>query len=144
MWTRAQNFQPLPSLKFSDFAGGKVQLSKKVAADSRKAQRKWSKKERDDKAKDLSGWWLPGQSSKRPAGILNSLGDTGGKKAKMSVLETSRLDWDAFKSEEGFAEELAVHGRGRGGYVERRKFLKRVDHRQFDLEKAVRLANMRH
>lgn len=98
-----------------DFAGEKVWVSKKVSADSREAKsylRNWSykTKERDDK-----GWSLPGQSSKRPAGILRVLGDTGGKKAKMSSLEKSRLDWDAFKSEEGIAEELAIDNRGRGG-----------------------------
>lgn len=79
---------------------------------------------------------LPGQRSKRPAGILRILCDTGGKKAKMSSLEKSRLDWDAFKSEEGIAEELAIHNSGRGGEVERTKSLERVGHRQFELEKA--------
>ncbi|CAB1459449.1 unnamed protein product [Pleuronectes platessa] len=39
----------------------------------------------------------------------------GGKKQKMSTLEKSKMDWDAFKSEEGITEELAIHNRGREG-----------------------------
>eukprot|EP00066_Takifugu_rubripes_P030579 XP_011619845.1 PREDICTED: craniofacial development protein 1-like [Takifugu rubripes] len=74
------------------------------------------------------------------SGILSHI---GGKKSKMSTLEKSKMDWDAFKSEEGITEELAIHNRGREGYVERKNFLERVDHRQFELEKAVRLSNMK-
>ncbi|CAG5958586.1 unnamed protein product [Menidia menidia] len=44
--------------------------------------------------------------------ILNRI---GGKKQKMSTLEKSKMDWDAFKSEEGITEELAIHNRGREG-----------------------------
>lgn len=45
--------------------------------------------------------------------ILNRI---GGKKPKMSTLEKSKMDWDAFKSEEGITEELAIHNRGKEGY----------------------------
>lgn len=43
------------------------------------------------------------------------LGQIGGKKSKMSTLEKSKMDWDAFKSEEGITEELAIHNRGKEG-----------------------------
>jgi len=46
--------------------------------------------------------------------ILNRIGS---KKQKMSTLEKSKMDWDAFKSEEGIADELAIHNRGKEGYV---------------------------
>uniref|UniRef100_A0A3B4WG62 Craniofacial development protein 1 n=1 Tax=Seriola lalandi dorsalis TaxID=1841481 RepID=A0A3B4WG62_SERLL len=82
-------------------------------------------------------------SAKRSAGVSGVLSRIGGKKQKMSTLEKSKMDWDAFKSEEGITEELAIHNRGREGYVERKNFLERVDHRQFELEKAVRLNNMK-
>ncbi|XP_051239288.1 craniofacial development protein 1 isoform X2 [Dicentrarchus labrax] len=82
-------------------------------------------------------------SAKRPAGMTSILGRIGGKRQKMSTLEKSKMDWDAFKSEEGITDELAIHNRGREGYVERKNFLERVDHRQFELEKAVRLNNMK-
>lgn len=54
-------------------------------------------------------------SVKRPAGMSNVLSRIGGKKQKMSTLEKSKMDWDAFKSEEGITEELAIHNRGRDG-----------------------------
>lgn len=54
-------------------------------------------------------------STKRPAGMSNVLNRIGGKKQKMSTLEKSKMDWDAFKSEEGITEELAIHNRGREG-----------------------------
>lgn len=54
-------------------------------------------------------------STKRPAGMSNVLSRIGGKKQKMSTLEKSKMDWDAFKSEEGITEELAIHNRGREG-----------------------------
>lgn len=54
-------------------------------------------------------------SAKRSAGMMSILGRIGGKKAKMSTLEKSKMDWDAFKSEEGITEELAIHNRGREG-----------------------------
>lgn len=44
--------------------------------------------------------------------ILNRL---GGKKQKMSTLEKSKMDWDAFKDEEGIGDELAIHNRGKEG-----------------------------
>ena len=54
-------------------------------------------------------------SAKRPAGMSSLLSRFGGKKQKMSTLEKSKMDWDAFKSEEGITEELAIHNRGREG-----------------------------
>lgn len=54
-------------------------------------------------------------SARRPAGLTGILSRIGGKKQKMSTLEKSKMDWDAFKSEEGISEELAIHNRGREG-----------------------------
>ncbi|CAB1313860.1 unnamed protein product [Coregonus sp. 'balchen'] len=81
-------------------------------------------------------------SVKRPAGMGSILNRLGGKKQKMSTLEKSKMDWDAFKDEEGIGDELAIHNRGKEGYVERKNFLQRVDHRQFEQEKKVRLGNI--
>lgn len=55
------------------------------------------------------------RSAKRPAGMSSILGRIGSKKLKMSTLEKSKMDWDAFKSEEGITEDLAIHNRGRAG-----------------------------
>lgn len=127
-----------------------LRVSKEVAADSREAVsflKSQSSAQEDtgseEQSSSLSPSSAPASSVKRPAGISGVLGRIGGKKQKMSTLEKSKMDWDAFKSEEGIGEELAIHNRGREGYVERKNFLDRVDHRQFELEKAVRLNNMK-
>ncbi|XP_061629438.1 craniofacial development protein 1 isoform X2 [Phyllopteryx taeniolatus] len=93
---------------------------------------------------DFAGEEISVSSSKRPAGMSGLLSRIGGKKQRISTLEKSKMDWDAFKYEEGITEELAIHNRGRDGYVERKNFLERVDHRQFEMEKEVRLKNMKH
>ncbi|XP_068595869.1 craniofacial development protein 1 [Brachionichthys hirsutus] len=125
-----------------DFAGEEVRVQKEVPKDSREAKSYMKSQSIKDEEQEASAS-TPGPSSKRPAGMGSILGHIGGKKPKMSTLEKSKLDWDAFKSEKGITEELATHNRGRDGYVERKRFLERVDHRQFQLEKTVRLNNMK-
>ncbi|KAM9754863.1 craniofacial development protein 1 isoform 1-T5 [Menidia menidia] len=136
--------------KVFDFAGEEVRVDKEVSADSKEAKSylksltaEREEDENEDKDSPDSQQPLPGPSAKRPVGMSSILNRIGGKKQKMSTLEKSKMDWDAFKSEEGITEELAIHNRGREGYVERKNFLERVDHRQFELEKAVRLSNMK-
>ncbi|XP_035537179.1 craniofacial development protein 1 [Morone saxatilis] len=148
--TKASEPAKVTITKVFDFAGEEVRVSKEVAADSREAKtylksQNTKQEENQDEDKSLSPNQppLPGPSAKRPAGMTSILGRIGGKKQKMSTLEKSKMDWDAFKSEEGITDELAIHNRGREGYVERKNFLERVDHRRFELEKAVRLSNMK-
>ncbi|KAM8750801.1 craniofacial development protein 1 [Acanthopagrus schlegelii] len=136
--------------KVFDFAGEEVRVNKVVSADSKEAKtylksQNTTQEDNEDKEESLSTSQspLPGPSAKRPASMMSILSRIGGKKQKMSTLEKSKMDWDAFKSEEGITEELAIHNRGREGYVERKNFLERVDHRQFELEKEVRLSNMK-
>ncbi|KAK2841778.1 hypothetical protein Q5P01_011978 [Channa striata] len=152
MRTEAEASEPVKVTitKVFDFAGEEVRVNKEVSADSREAknylknQNTEQDTEEDQQKSSLAGQPpLPGPSSKRSAGMSSILSRIGGKKQKMSTLEKSKMDWDAFKSEEGITEELAIHNRGRHGYVERKNFLERVDHRQFELEKAVRLSNMK-
>lgn len=147
--TKASEPTKVTITKVFDFAGEEVRVNKEVSADSREAKsymKKESSTQEEDKDKEQSSshsQFPPGPSAKRPPGLSGLLGRIGGKKPKMSTLEKSKMDWDAFKSEEGITEELAIHNRGREGYVERKNFLERVDHRQFELEKAVRLNNMK-
>uniref|UniRef100_A0A8C9YRC7 Craniofacial development protein 1 n=1 Tax=Sander lucioperca TaxID=283035 RepID=A0A8C9YRC7_SANLU len=134
-----------------DFAGEEVRVKKVVSADSREAKsylksQNTKQEGSGDETEEASSPRQPpppGPSTKRPAGVSGILGRIGAKKQKMSTLEKSKMDWDAFKSEEGITEELAIHNRGREGYVERKNFLERVDHRQFELEKAVRQSNVK-
>lgn len=62
-------------------------------------------------------YYLSPSSVKRPAGMGSILNRIGTKKQKMSTLEKSKMDWDAFKTEEGITDELAIHNRGKEGYV---------------------------
>lgn len=54
---------------------------------------------------------------KRPSsgGGLSSVLNQISKKNKLSILQKTKLDWDGFKSNEGIAEELQTHNRGRDG-----------------------------
>lgn len=116
-----------------DFAGEKVWVSKKGISRFQRSQELPEELELQNKGAGRQRLVAP--CSKCKASCWNFrgyLGDTGGKIAKMSSLEKCRLDWDAFKSQEGIAEELAIHNRGRGGYVERTKFLERVGRQQCD------------
>ncbi|XP_029910430.1 craniofacial development protein 1 [Myripristis murdjan] len=134
--------------KVFDFAGEEVRVTKEVSADSREAKgflksQTAEQEEQREESSSSPGALLPGPSAKRPSGVSSLLSRIGGKKQKMSTLEKSKMDWDAFKTEEGINDELAIHNRGKDGYMERKNFLERVDHRQFELEKAVRLSNMK-
>ncbi|XP_045893660.1 craniofacial development protein 1 [Micropterus dolomieu] len=148
--TKASEPAKVTITKVFDFAGEEVRVNQEVSADSREAKSylksqstKPEENGDEEKRSSASQAHLPGPSAKRPAGMTSLLSRIGGKKPKMSTLEKSKMDWDAFKSEEGITEELAIHNRGREGYVERKNFLERVDHRQFEIEKAVRLSNMK-
>ncbi|AWP07971.1 putative craniofacial development protein 1 [Scophthalmus maximus] len=148
--TKAAEPATVTITKVFDFAGEEVRVNKEVSADSKEAKiylKSLNTEQEEDgeeeKSSSPSQPTLPGTSAKRPAGVSSILSRFGGKKQKMSTLEKSKMDWDAFKSEEGITEELAIHNRGKEGFVERKNFLERVDHRQFELEKAVRLTNMK-
>ncbi|KAJ8417927.1 hypothetical protein AAFF_G00227700 [Aldrovandia affinis] len=131
--------------KVFDFAGEEVRVTEEVEADSKEAKSflKMTQEEESSPGRPLAPSLTPGPSVKRPAGMGSVLNRISGKKLKMSTLEKSRLDWDTFKSEEGIGDELATHNRGKEGYIERKNFLERVDHRQFEQEKTVRLSNMK-
>ncbi|KAM8892946.1 craniofacial development protein 1 [Spinachia spinachia] len=146
--TKASEPAQVTITKVFDFAGEEVRVNKVVSANSKEAQSylksqntKAEESGDEDEAPSPGQPALPGTSGKRPAGMSSILGRMGSKKLKMSTLEKSKMDWDAFKSEEGITEDLAIHNRGREGYVERKNFLERVDHRQFEIEKAVRKSN---
>lgn len=136
--------------KVFDFAGEEVRVTKEVSADSREAKSYLKSQEKDltpveqaPSSRLQPGPPAPGPSVKRPGGMSSVLNRLGAKKQKMSTLEKSKMDWDCFKTEEGIGDELAIHNRGKEGYVERKNFLERVDQRQFEQEKKVRLGNMK-
>lgn len=127
--------------KVFDFAGEEVRVTKEVDSTSKEAKSFLKQQEKRQSAAPAS---LPTVSGlKRPSGMSSLLGKIGAKKQKMSTLEKSKLDWENFKEEEGIVEELAIHNRGKDGYIERKAFLERVDHRQFEIERDLRLSRMK-
>ncbi|XP_074864459.1 craniofacial development protein 1 isoform X3 [Carettochelys insculpta] len=129
--------------KVFDFAGEEVRVTKEVDAASKEAK-SFLKQQEKEKAQTATPTSLPTVSGvKRPSGMSSLLGKIGSKKQKMSTLEKSRLDWESFKEEEGIGEELAIHNRGKEGYIDRKAFLGRVDHRQFEIERDLRLSKMK-
>ncbi|XP_074055743.1 craniofacial development protein 1 [Macrotis lagotis] len=132
--------------KVFDFAGEEVRVTKEVDVASKEAKSffKQNEKEQPQPGVPSTPSALPTSSGlKRPSGMSSLLGKIGAKKQKMSTLEKSKLDWESFKEEEGIGEELALHNRGKEGYIERKAFLERVDHRQFEIERDLRLSKMK-
>ncbi|XP_045674791.1 craniofacial development protein 1 isoform X1 [Phyllostomus hastatus] len=132
--------------KVFDFAGEEVRVTKEVDATSKEAKSFFKQNDQEKPQADVPSALpsLPaGSGLKRSSGMSSLLGKIGAKKQKMSTLEKSKLDWESFKEEEGIGEELAIHNRGKEGYIERKAFLDRVDHRQFEIERDLRLSKMK-
>nr|XP_006113907.1 craniofacial development protein 1 [Pelodiscus sinensis] len=128
--------------KVFDFAGEEVRVTKEVDAASKEA--KSFLKQQEKETQPVTPASLPTVSGvKRPSGMSSLLGKLGSKKQKMSTLEKSKLDWENFKEEEGIGEEQDIHNRGQDGYVDRKAFLERVDHRQFEIERDIRMSKMK-
>ncbi|XP_073461534.1 craniofacial development protein 1 isoform X1 [Aquarana catesbeiana] len=131
-----------------DFAGEEVRVTKEVDSSSKEAkefikQQEKGQEKREQTPEPARTGMAAGSGVKRPGGMSSILGKLGSKKQKMSTLEKSKLDWESFKEKEGISEELAIHNRGKDGYIERKSFLERVDYRQFELEREIRLKNMK-
>ncbi|XP_008066101.1 craniofacial development protein 1 isoform X2 [Carlito syrichta] len=132
--------------KVFDFAGEEVRVTKEVDATSKEAKSFFKQNEKEKPQAHVPSALpsLPaGSGLKRSSGMSSLLGKIGAKKQKLSTLEKSKLDWESFKEEEGIGEELAIHNRGKEGYIERKAFLDRVDHRQFEIERDLRLSKMK-
>ncbi|KAM5263301.1 craniofacial development protein 1 isoform 4-T4 [Ctenodactylus gundi] len=143
---RPKEAEKVKITKVFDFAGEEVKVTKEVDATSKEAKSflKQSEKEKPQANAPSAVSSLPaGSGLKRSSGMNSLLGKIGAKKQKMSTLEKSKLDWESFKEEEGIGEELAAHNRGKAGYIERKAFLERVDHRQFEIERDLRLSKMK-
>jgi len=81
----------------------------------------------------------PGGSSGKGglANIMNKI--SGGPKKKLSVLDKTALDWKNFKEKEGISEELATFNKGKGGFLEKQKFLQQSDYKQYEAERNLRM-----
>jgi len=136
--------------KVFEFAGEEVKIEKEVAIDSAEARLSLSTAEKSVKQSPESassvgrgrGRGRGGAKRVGLGGISSVLGQIG-KKAKISTLEKSKLDWDNFKKQENIEEEINTHNRGKDGYLERQDFLQRTDLRQFEIEKQLRSTSRR-
>ncbi|KAL6086563.1 hypothetical protein STEG23_006877 [Scotinomys teguina] len=132
--------------KVFDFAGEEVRVTKEVDATSKEAKSFFKQNEKENPQAVVTSAAPPlpaGSGIKRPSVMSTLLGKIGAQKQKMSTLEKSKLDWESFKEEEGTGEELAIHNRGKEGYIERKAFLDRVDHRQCEIERDLGLSKMK-
>lgn len=126
--------------KVFEFAGEEVKIEKEVSADSAEARLSLlSSEKQQTPTEDVRRPLGRGAGAKKGGlgGISSVLGQIG-KKAKISTLEKSKLDWDNFKRQENLDEEITTHNRGRDGFLERQDFLQRADLRQFEIEKQLR------
>lgn len=134
--------------KIFEFAGEEVKVEKEVSADSAEARLSLTSAENSMKTDASTSPAGRGRGGGRGikrgglGGISSVLGQIG-KKAKISTLEKSKLDWDNYKKQENLEEEIITHNRGKDGYLERQDFLQRADLRQFEIEKQLRNSNRR-
>lgn len=114
-----------------EFAGEKIEVEKEIQTDDKTGT-----------GKGNDGPAAPASRARTSGGLSSVLGQLG-KKNKLSVLEKTKLDWTGFKKNAGIEEELQVHNKGRGGYLERQDFLERTDFRRFEIEKSLRQVTRR-
>ncbi|KYN31282.1 Craniofacial development protein 1 [Trachymyrmex septentrionalis] len=134
--------------KVFEFAGEEVKVEKEVSVDSAEARLSLSTAENsatkppESASPAIKERGRGGIRRVGLGGISSVLGQIG-KKAKISTLEKSKLDWDNFKKQENIEEELNTHNKGKDGYLERQDFLQRADLRQFEIEKQLRNTSRR-
>ena len=112
-----------------DFAGEKVKVEEEV-----------DRSELEKKVESNSKATTTSNPMKRGPGLHGLVANLG-KKAKLSTLGKTKLDWNLFKKEEGLEDDLKNHVKNKNSYVERQAFLQRTDLKQFELEKSVREKN---
>lgn len=162
--TTKPNSEKITITKVFDFAGEEIRVTKEVDVNSKEAQAELKKQQQSEQSAASVSTTTPSTSSpapsttqspasgisatiglKRPAptgggvGGLSGLLGKIGKKQKMGTLEKSKIDWESFKHKEGINEDLKIHNKGKDGYIERMAFLNRTDHRQYEIERDLRL-----
>ncbi|XP_057291945.1 craniofacial development protein 1-like [Hydractinia symbiolongicarpus] len=124
-----------------DFAGEEIKISKEVNVGSKEAKQageeRTAKKSDATKPSSLSGISNILSSGVKKSGGLSSVLGAIDKKKKISVLDKSKYDWDNYKSESGLEDELRSNRNS--GYLDRQEFLQRVDFKQWENEREMRL-----
>ncbi|KAG8202038.1 hypothetical protein JTE90_010407 [Oedothorax gibbosus] len=121
---------PNPSVEVFEFAGEIVTVQKSSTIDSGQDPNAGTV----ESPKPQVG----ASAAKKRGGIGSVLGTLMNKKQKMTTLQKTLYDWKTFKKDEGIEEDLEKYNKGRGGFIERQKFLQRSDVRSYEAEKTVR------
>ncbi|CAN0406329.1 unnamed protein product [Phaeothamnion confervicola] len=108
------------------FAGREVALTRKVAEGSAEHKR-------------LAA--AAAAAATKPAAAIDRVLQQLDVPKAITTVEKSSVDWENFKEKEGLDEELAKVTKDGAGYLHRQDFLQRVDVRQFEKERDVRLAS---
>lgn len=64
------------------------------------------------------------------------------KGPKLNTVEKSRLDWAEYVDQAGIKDELNVHSKAKEGYLGRMEFLSRVDAKQEEERRRIRLKGL--
>lgn len=139
---RPANVEKVKITKVFEFAGEEVRVEKEVPADCAEARLSLplSVNTISDSTQSRGAAGARGRGIRKGGGLsgISSVLGQLGKKAKISTLEKSKLDWDSYKKEKNIEEEISTHNKGKDGYLEKQDFLQRADLRQFEIEKQMR------
>jgi hypothetical protein len=130
--------KPNKVTKVYDFAGESVVVEEEQQSSSRSESIECTTADKDDQKVKSAGTSRPGLAPPKRSSGLGGLVSSLTKKAKMSTLIKSKLDWEGFKKDEGLEDELRNHRKNKDNFVDKQAFLQRADLKQFEQEKAVR------
>jgi len=125
-----------------DFAGEEIKVKKLV--DAKSLEKPEKPKETDTNGStSTSGLTKVASGLKRGAAVSGLSGVLGSleKKKKISVLDKSKLDWNSYKDDAGLEDELKSNRNA--GYLDKQEFLQRVDYKQWENEREMRLMSNR-
>lgn len=109
------------------FAGRNITMTRKVMVDASLTEN----------PSDLSKHPVAAAAAAAPTGLDSVLAEISGP-SKLSTVAKTSADWDLYKTKTGVEEELEKQAQSNKAYLVKQDFLKRVDERRFEHEKAQR------
>lgn len=107
------------------FAGRNITMEKKITVHASEAARR----KNDESASKTA--------ASKPGGLDSVLAEIAGP-SKLSTVAKTSADWDSYKTKTGVEEELEKQAQSNKAYLVKQDFLKRVDERRFEHERAQR------
>jgi len=119
------------------FAGRNITMSKKITVNATEAAaaKNTGKAKVEDSAKPPPT--LAGKQPPAAGGLDSVLAEIAGP-SKLSTVAKTSADWDSYKTKTGVEEELEKQAQSNKAYLVKQDFLKRVDERRFEHERAQR------